>query len=195
MARISITPTDALLDQPVAIEVSGVKPGARVRVRLRNESLKAESTAELVANDRGVVNVATDPAIGGDYQGIAPAGLFWSARFDAGSDVVSMIEALSRLEPLAYTATVSVDGGADVTASFTRRLLGANVVRTPVRAGRIRGTLFAPHGAKDAPGVIVIGGSDGGNLYEFVAAMLAAHWMAALALAYFAYDDLPKDLI
>jgi dienelactone hydrolase len=41
----------------------------------------------------------------------------------------------------------------------------------------------------------VLGGSDGGNLYEFVAALLAAHGMAALALAYFAYDDLPRELI
>jgi dienelactone hydrolase len=186
---------DALLDQPVAIEVSEVEPGASVRVRLRNESLKAESTAKLIANNRGVVNVATDPAIGGDYQGIEPSGLFWSARFDAGSDVASMIDTLSRLEPLAYTATVSVDGGDDVTASFTRRLLGANVVRTPVGEGRIRGTLFALQGAQDAAGVIVLGGSDGGNLYEFVAALLAAHGFAALALAYFAYDDLPKDMI
>ena len=38
-------------------------------------------------------------------------------------------------------------------------------------------------------------GSDGGNLYTFVAALLAAHGMTALSLAYFGQDDLPKDLI
>jgi len=42
---------DASLDQPVAIEVSDVNPGSRVRVRLRNDSLNAESSAEFVAND------------------------------------------------------------------------------------------------------------------------------------------------
>src|SRR5687768_17031706 len=162
---------DALLDQPVAIEVSDVNPGSRVRVRLRNESLKAESNAEFVANDRGVVDVTEHAAIAGDYQGIEPAGLFWSARFDAGSDVVSMIDTLSRLEPLAYTATVSVDGRDDVSTNFIRRLLGANIVRIAVHDGRIRGTLFAPKGATNAPGVIVLGGSDGGNLYVFVAAL------------------------
>jgi dienelactone hydrolase len=184
-----------LLDQPVAIEVSEVNPGSRIRVRLRNDSLNAEASAEFVANDRGVVDVAGQPAIAGDYSGIEPAGLFWSARFDAGSDIVSMIDTLSRVEPLAYTATVSVDGRDDVSMNFARRLLAANVVRTAVHEGRIRGTLFALKGATNAPGVIVLGGSDGGNLYAFVAALLAAHGMAALALAYFAHEDLPEDLI
>ena len=135
------------------------------------------------------------PAIAGDYEGIEPAGLFWSARFDAGSDVVSMIDTLSRLQPLAYTATVSVDGHEAASATCHRRVLAANVVRTAVREGRLRGALFSLKGAANAPGVVVLGGSDGGNLYEFVAAMLAAHGIAALALAYFAYDDLPKELI
>jgi len=195
MARLSIRPVDASLDQPVTIEVSDVSPGSRVRVRLRSDSLNAESSAEFVANDQGVVDVAEHPAIAGDYEGIEPAGLFWSARFDAGSDVVSMIETLSRLQPLAYTATVSVDGHDAGSTTFERQLLAANVVRTAVREGRIRGTLFASADATNAPGVVVLGGSDGGNLYEFVAALLAAHGIAALALAYFAYDDLPKDLV
>ena len=84
------------------------------------------------------MNVAEQPAIAGDYEGIEPAGLFWSARFDAGSDVLSMVDTLSRLEPIAYTATVSVDGGEDVRTTFFRRLLAANVVQTAVHEGRIR---------------------------------------------------------
>ena len=75
MVRLAITPVDALLDQEVTIVVSDVNPGARVRIQLRNDSLKAESIAEFIANDRGVVDVGTQPAIGGDYEGIEPAGL------------------------------------------------------------------------------------------------------------------------
>ena len=195
MARLSIRPVDATLDQPITIEVSDVNPGSRVRVRLRNDSLNAEASAEFVANGQGAVNVGEHPAIAGDYEGIQPGGLFWSARFDAGSDVVSMIETLSRLKPLAYSVTVSVDGHEVASTTFERRLLAANVVRTTVHEGRIRGTLFAPTRAANVPGVVVLGGSDGGNLYEFVAALLAGYDMAALALAYFAYDDLPKDLV
>jgi dienelactone hydrolase len=106
-----------------------------------------------------------------------------------------MVTTLSGLEPLAYTLTATADNGRDVAQNFTRRLVASNVVRTPVRDGRVRGTLFAPRGVTSAPGVIVLGGSDGGNLWQFVAALLAAHGCVALALPYFAYEDLPKELI
>src|SRR5687768_13593778 len=104
MTTLSISPQDALLDQPVAIRVQGVQPGAHVRLRLRNLSLKAEASAEFVAGTDGVVDVESQAPIAGDYQGVEPAGLFWSARFDEGSDITTMIATLARLEPLAYAA-------------------------------------------------------------------------------------------
>jgi dienelactone hydrolase len=195
MTTLSISPQDALLDQPVAIRVQGVQPGAHARLRLRNLSLKAEASAEFVAGADGVVDVESQAPIAGDYQGVEPAGLFWSARFDEGSDITTMIATLARLEPLAYAATVEIDGQAVTTTSFARRLVAPNVVQTPVRDGRLRGTLFAIDGATGAPGVIVLGGSDGGNLYTWVAAFLAAHGMAAMSLAYFGQEDLPRELI
>lgn len=195
MIRLSVTPSDARLDQPVAIHVAGATSGSRVRLQIRNHSLRAQASAEFVATSDGVVDVATQAPVAGDYEGVEPAGLFWSARFDPGSDIVSMIATLARLEPMAYTATLDVDGRVEASTHFTRRLLASNVVQTRVRDRRLRGTLFAPDGAADVPGVVVLGGSDGGNLYTFVAAMLAAHGMAALSLAYFGDDDLPHDLI
>jgi dienelactone hydrolase len=193
--NLSISPLSALIDEPIAIVVADLEPGSRVCLELRNHSLKAEAHAEFVASAQGTVDVARHAPVAGDYEGVDAAGLFWSARFDAGSDVVSMITTLSRLEPLAYTLTASAGDGREVARDFTRRLVASNVVRTPVRAGRVRGTLFARQGATNAPGVIVLGGSDGGNLWQFVAALLAAHGCAALALPYFAHDDLPKELI
>lgn len=195
MSRISITPPDALLDEAVSIVVSGARAGSHIHVRLRNESLKAESSATFIANADGVVDVGRQAPIAGDYDTVDAAGLFWSARFDEGSDVVSMIAALSTLEPMTYTAFVRDEDGTEASEWFTRRLVAESIVRTTVRDGRVRGTLFAPRHATNVPGVIVLGGSDGGNLWAFVAAMLAAHDMAALSLPYFAYDDLPTDLI
>ena len=194
MTRISVAPLDALLDQPVAIEVTGLQPGSRVHLHLRNHTLRAEARAEFAASAEGRVDVASHAPAAGDYGGIDPAGLFWSARFDAGSDVVSMIDVLSQLVPLPYTLTATADGE-DAAVDFTRRLVATNVVQTPVREGRLRGTLFARHGAANSPGVIVLGGSDGGNMWAFVASLLAAHGLAALSLPYFAYDDLPKEMI
>lgn len=170
--RISATPSDALLDQPIVFTVADLAPGTRVRLSLRQHTLRAEAHAEFVASAEGLANVALDAPAVGDYEGTDAAGLFWSARFDAGADVVSMVDALSRLEPLAYTLTATAADGRAAAVDFTCRLVAPNVVRTPVRDGRIRGTLFAPKDATNLPGVIVLGGSDGGNLWAFVAALL-----------------------
>src|SRR5687767_10169344 len=174
VTRVSVAPLDALLDQPITIEVAGLKAGSRVRLRLRSDTLQAGAQAEFVASADGLVDVGIQAPVAGDYAGVDPTGLFWSARFDDGSDVVSMVDALSRLEPLQYTLTVTSADGRDVAVDFTRRLVAANVVRTPVRDGRLRGTLFARDGATNSPGVVVLGGSDGGSHWAFVAALLAA---------------------
>ena len=191
--KVSIIPGDARLDEPVAIRLTELAPGARVHLQLRNHALKAEARADFVASADGIVDAAVDPPIAGDYASVDRGGMFWSARFDADADVVSMIGALTELKPLTYT--LAVTGGADSVMNFSRRLVPQNVVQTPVRDGRIRGTLFAREGVSNAPGVVVLGGSDGGNVWTFVAALLAAHGMAALSLAYFAYDDLPRELV
>ena len=195
MVTISVTPLEARLDEPMTLHVSGVAPGARVLLRLRNHRLKAEAVATFAADDEGTVNVATHAPIEGDYAGIDAQGLFWSARFDDGADAATMISALSSLEPLTYTATAIVDGVEAARLDFTRLLLPPNIVRTSIRDGRLRGTMFAAPVATGTPAVIVLGGSDGGDLYTFVAALLAAHGFVALSLAYFGSDDLPASLI
>jgi dienelactone hydrolase len=193
--NLSVAPLDALLDERIGITIAGLTGGSRVHLRLRNHTLNAEAHAEFSASHDGVVDVAAHAPVGGDYDGVDAAGLFWSARFDEGSNVVTMISTLSTLAPLTYTLTASADDGPEMSVDFERRVVAANVVRTTVRDGRIRGTLFAPDGVTNAPGVIVLGGSDGGTVWAFVAAMLAAHGMAALVLAYFDHDDLPKELV
>jgi dienelactone hydrolase len=195
MVTLSVTPLVARLDEPMTLQAAGLPPGARVRLRLRSHALKAEAAATFVATGDGIVDAAAQAPIDGDYEGVDAAGLFWSARFDPGEDAATMIATLSSLEPLTYTAFALVDGVQEARVDFTRVLLPHDVVRTSVRHDRLRGTLFAPKDATACPSVLVLGGSDGGNLYTFVAALLASHGIVALSLAYFAHDDLPDNLI
>jgi dienelactone hydrolase len=67
------------------------------------------------------------------------------------------------------------------------------VERVPLHDGALRGMLFLPPGDNRHPAVLVLGGSEGG-LPSRRAAWLASHGYAALALAYFRYDDLPNEL-
>jgi dienelactone hydrolase len=193
MSELVVTPVEAQLDETVAIAVKGLAAGARVRLRLRCDALAAEAEAEFLADAAGCVDVASSAPIAGDYEGVDAAGLFWSARFDEGADFMNMWARLATLEPLRYACAVEVAGRPAARALFTRRLVAPHVSRARVRDDAIRGELFAASGAP-RPGVVVLGGSDGGNSLAFVAALLAAHGFAALALPYFAHDDLPREL-
>jgi dienelactone hydrolase len=67
------------------------------------------------------------------------------------------------------------------------------VQRVTVRDGKLRGVLFLPGSQDLHPGVLVVGGSNGGVPLQ-PAAWLASRGFAALALAYFHYEDLPPKL-
>ena len=68
-----------------------------------------------------------------------------------------------------------------------------NVQRIQVHDDGLRGMLFIPPGTGPHPAVLVVGGSEGG-MPARRAAWLAAHGFAALALAYFRFEDLPPQL-
>jgi dienelactone hydrolase len=59
--------------------------------------------------------------------------------------------------------------------------------------GQLHGVLFLPDTTEKRPGVLVLGGSEGG-LQPEKAAWLASRGFAAFALAYFHYEDLPRQL-
>ena len=113
MTQITFQPTDARLDELVHIQVTGADPGAPLRLRLRCEAFKAEAIADFLADGAGTVDVSSQAPASGDYEGVDPAGLFWSARFDEDGDLLGMVAALARLEPLVYTATLE-SGGTEI---------------------------------------------------------------------------------
>jgi uncharacterized protein len=68
------------------------------------------------------------------------------------------------------------------------------VVRQPVREGGLVGTLFLPAASAPRPAVVSLGGA-GGGLSEGGAESFAREGFAALALAYFGLDGLPRELV
>ncbi|HEV2742811.1 MAG TPA: alpha/beta fold hydrolase, partial [Rubrobacter sp.] len=70
----------------------------------------------------------------------------------------------------------------------------AGVVRQPVREEGLVGTLFLPDASAPRAAVLALGGA-GGGLSEGAAETLAGEGFAALALAYFGLDGLPRELV
>ncbi|KAG8125495.1 hypothetical protein E2320_020718 [Naja naja] len=79
------------------------------------------------------------------------------------------------------------------TCTVERWYAAPGVERIPIKSGKVRGALFLPPGPGPFPGLIDLFGGAGG-LIEFRASLLASKGFAVLALAFFAYDDLPQTL-
>jgi dienelactone hydrolase len=77
-------------------------------------------------------------------------------------------------------------------ARLEQRQLAEGVRRIKIE-GKLHGMLFMPDTNQRHAGVLVVGGSEGGVPLQR-AAWLASHGFAALALAYFRYEDLPPEL-
>uniref|UniRef100_H0Y1M2 Acyl-CoA thioesterase 4 n=2 Tax=Otolemur garnettii TaxID=30611 RepID=H0Y1M2_OTOGA len=141
------------------------------------------------------LDLARAPALGGSFAGLEPMGLLWALepekpfwRFlkrDVQTPFAVELEVLDGHGPEA--------GRLLGRAVQERDFLPPGVQREPVRAGPVRATLFLPPGPGPFPGIIDIFGL-GGGLLEYRASLLAGHGFATLALAYYDFEDLPKEL-
>jgi dienelactone hydrolase len=184
--RLDVGPSSSLVDQPVSIEVSGVRPRALVRISVDEDGWTG--SAVFRADGSGNVSPSRQPSLDGTYTGLAPMGLFWSMKSGSG------------LGPY-------FGGTADVTATTQGRVIGR---ATLTRLGKARGVTVTPldargHGFlgryyRPAPGtsrhvpVLLIGGSEGGLSMTGEAALLASHGYPALDVAYFGAYGLPHNL-
>jgi dienelactone hydrolase len=122
-------------------------------------------------------------------------GLFWSMRPDdepKAADHLSF-DVGDASGPVATTIDVVDAGGVIASTRIERRFARADVRAIPVGDGLV-GVLYAPAAGGRRPGVLVIGGSDGGPGDPGVARLLASHGFAALSLAYFGAPGLPPTL-
>ncbi|XP_068822774.1 acyl-coenzyme A thioesterase 6-like [Capricornis sumatraensis] len=185
-------------DEPVRIAVRGLAPGQPVTLRasLRDEKgALFRAHARYCADAAGLLDLERAPALGGSFAGLEPMGLFWAlepeepltrlVKLDVQTPFAVELEVLDGHEPEAQRLL-----GRTV---HERDFLAPGVRREPVRAGRVRGTLFLPPGSKPFPGILDLFGSSGG-LCEYRASLLAGHGFAVLALAYFRFEDLPEHL-
>ena len=191
---IQVEPTEALVDQPVAVRLQGLPPGGRVVVtaeaRLGTEP-PWRSQAEFLADDSGTVDLTRHCPQSGSYEGMDPMGLFWSMLPEPGA--ASLVDLYSTLCPISIDLTAEIEGRAVAHRSLRRLVTSPDLVRTPVREDGLVATLFHPASGGPHAGIIVLGGSEGG-LVETQAALLASHGYATLALAYFGIAHLPRNL-
>ncbi|XP_077120166.1 acyl-coenzyme A thioesterase 1-like [Ranitomeya variabilis] len=194
-----VSPGRCLYDRPLQLRVRGLSPGQDVTLRTALSDDGGElftSAAHYRADSGGELDVSRSPALdGGSYTGVEPEGPLWSLqprtpfRRLVKKDVRSPLRLRFSLHPGhgAPGALLLAE------AAQERSFLGEGVRREPLREGRVRGSLFLPTGRGLFPALIDLYGT-GGGLMEHRASLLSSHGFCTMALAYFDYEDLPKNL-
>ncbi|XP_076053239.1 acyl-coenzyme A thioesterase 1-like isoform X2 [Oratosquilla oratoria] len=206
--QLLITPQSCLQDEPVKIQVQGLSPGQVVTLHTSTKDVRGAefmAHAHYRANTQGEVDVTTMESEGGRYTGNFPMGLIagmapaphvykYTRFFKRDVENPNKIEA-SVFDGHLTDQDLYADTREDALASIVheRHYMAPGVQRIPVRYGRVRATLFLPPGDGPFPGVVDMFGTAGG-LLEYRSAQLASRGFASLALAFFAFEDLPKTL-
>jgi len=194
--HLSAGPFSAPFDTPVHVTASGLPPGGLVTLRARTldyEGRPWESAAQFRASDAGTLSLATAVPVSGGYRVADPAGLLWSLH----PAFTTAPGTQFYLSYAGFVVTLQVVAGGRVQATATLVRLWtsgtSSSVQTVARDG-FAATLFTP--ASVTPGtpvVVVIGGSEGGEL-TLTADGLALAGFPALALGYFQEPGLPRCL-
>lgn len=193
---LSAGPFSAPFDAPVHITVSGLPSGGLVTLRAQTKDYEGrpwESAAQFLASTAGTLNLTTAVPVSGSYRVADAAGLLWSLHpaFTAGP--------ATQFYPAnaGFRVLLQVVAGGRVQAAATLVRLGLSAtsesVETVARNG-FAATLFTPASVRPGtPVVVVLGGSEGGEL-TLTAGALALTGFPALALGYFQEPGLPRCL-
>ena len=191
---LEVVPDHVLADESAAIRAKGLDPQERVNIRAElvdGAGHHWAAQAEFVADAQGNIDVSRQAPVAGSYKEVSAMGLIWS-MMPVEKDVAAY-QPTRNLGAQTVGFRLLRKGEAVSSAQLEQATLAPAEQRVAVREGVLRGVLFLPAATERRPGVLVVGGSNGGVPLR-PAAWLASRGYVALALAYFRYEDLPAQL-
>ena len=199
--KIIVSSLTSLIDSRIDIRVVGLLPRQIVtlmasRITVGKQEVYLESYAKFLADNFGVVDLNTQQPIEGSYSCIDGMGLFWSmdvAKVQSTKNNSSSLVG-EVLKPQKISITLQLEDTILDEITLTRQWKTNQITRYPVRENGIVATFFSNDDKKTRPGIIIVGGSEGG-LNEYPAALLASHGFSVLSLAYFGIEHLPDRLV
>ncbi len=197
-AVIHITPAKAIYATPFSIKITGLKPGAIIKISasaVDKREIKWESSASFKADDNGIVDPSEQAPVRGDYDKADIYGLLWSMK-PVNSKRPAASFNYDTNNGLEITFKVSDSEGNISFARMTRYYEDPEkpLHRVNLDEDGLKGTLYSPDDKKAYPGVILLSGSNGGSV-NWLAKAIAVHGFAVLDLPYFKYPGLPKVLV
>lgn len=214
--RLGIERTDFAVDECIPVRLENLVPGTEVRFEallVDDENTGWRSWADFAAERDGVIDINRTAPVRGSWNGAEADGFLWSMapcapeafdqfRLSGATELPSGVPSSHRIgrptllgdRPMSLVLNVQQEGRTTATTRITRHRFPPQVRETVLAHERLVGSLFEPASGPPAPGVLVLSGSEGGVKRE-MAALLAAHGFAALALGYFAAPRLPSELV
>ncbi|MCI0489037.1 MAG: acyl-CoA thioesterase/BAAT N-terminal domain-containing protein [Blastocatellia bacterium] len=195
---IHVSPDTALMDEVVSTRVTGLSPDQAFKIIATMPGMHGEtwkSEAEFTADKRGAVDLGKRAPSSGSYTGVDAMGLFWSMKTVEGTGGDHSARP-SPLAPVVMNFDLEIAGKPVAEARLTRLFVAPGVRSLDVRDDGLVAKLYEPEKGGPHPGVLVLGGSEGGiQSAESGAALLASRGYAALAVAYFGMEGLPQRLV
>ncbi len=182
--RVQVKPDLPLIDSPLSIRISGATPLAVVHVTASTQryGMTFASSIDVRANHGGEALVDD------------PMRLIWQMSPAGAPDSTFQFSREYLTEPIKLRIRAN-DGATAGSTEIARRFMGSGVVRAVIDGNGLVATLFSPiRGTGCLPGIVVLGGSDGG-VPEDEAAVLASHGFVTIALAYFGAPGLRRELV
>jgi dienelactone hydrolase len=192
---VTVVPKASFVDEPLHIRVAGLhaRSSAEIRLRVRDAGGKAwHSSARFRADTRGVIDLDHAVARSGGYRGRWGMGLLASLTTPTRARFYPFRTGGTQT----FRLQVRVRGGSVGSTTFRRSMPGA-VLQRPVSINEA-GFLGVynsrlPSGPR-TPGILLLGGSEGGLPIGPLSTMLAARGYSTLGVAYFRAPGLPQTL-
>jgi dienelactone hydrolase len=190
---LEVAPDHVFMDESAVIRVKGLQPKERVSIQaglVDGAGQSWASQADFTADGEGTIDVSKQAPTGGSYKEISAMGLIWSLRPTAKN--VTIYRPPANFGPQSIEFRL-LRNAANVATARLQQIRIADGVQQIKLTGQLHGVFFTPSGTERHPAVLVVGGSEGGVPIP-KAVWLASHGFAALALAYFRYENLPQYL-
>lgn len=187
----------ALRDESTPPRLTGFATGETVTLRAEttdDEGVEWRSETTFEADSDGVVDVASQAPVAGNYVWADPMGWLWSMTPQpTEADEATAFTSTGDETEIRLTASTG-DGDAEPAASstLTRRHHTEGVSRTEVDTDDLVGVYVEPAGSGPHPGALALHGS-GGSPATNLAELFASHGYATFAPQYFGRHDAVPD--
>ena len=191
-----IVKDNVVIGDTVSLRATGLPPGKQVTIgaEIIDRSGRIwRSSADFTSTNRGEVDVSKQAPLAGSYSGVDPLGLFWS--MEDTKEVSKDKSTFDTDQATTVTFRVTSEGKLLAERSQKRWRQMPGVTSIEVREKGLVATFFKPQGNRPRPGIILVGGSEGGIAWQKnTGAILASHGYASLALAYFGMEGIAGNL-